>query len=327
MNSKSLSIIIPVGKNDVHLDHCLSSISRSTISPTEVIIVFDGWVKEFSQALHSEMNLRLFYEEKCGPAACRNIGASHAIGDLICFCDSDIELHINTLERAVDFVRKEGIDGVIGSYDDEPFHSSIISQFRNRLHRFHHQKNHLIDGVFWGAFGMIKKEVFLETGMFNTVYERPSIEDIEFGYRLKERGYRVLLNANLLIKHRKAWTLKNVIHTDIFLRAKPWTLLLDKYPQNKEDLNVSLKERASALFALLIIMSILVVVVDLRLWPLIALSFLGLLVLQQDFYLKLFSKLKPQAFPSILALHILYYWCAFIGLVLAKTELLRRKWE
>ncbi len=55
---------------------------------------------------------------------------------------------------------------------------------------------------------------------------RPSIEDIELGYRLRRAGYRIRLDRNLQGTHLKRWRLPSYIWNDITRRAMPWARLI-----------------------------------------------------------------------------------------------------
>ena len=64
----------------------------------------------------------------------------------------------------------------------------------------------------------IRKNIFKEFEGFNQKrYNKHSIEDIELGYRICERGYQILLDKRLQVKHLKRWEFAQMISTDIFL--------------------------------------------------------------------------------------------------------------
>jgi len=75
-------------------------------------------------------------------------------------------------------------------------------------------------------------------------YTRPSIEDIELGYRLREAGGKIRLIPQLQCTHLKVWHFFNLIHTEIFCRAIPWSRLMLSRTEIIDDLNISLGERA-----------------------------------------------------------------------------------
>ena len=81
-------------------------------------------------------------------------------------------------------------------------------------------------------------------------FPRPSIEDIELGYRLKAAGYQTLLCKNIQVKHLKSWSLIGLLKTDIFDRALPWAELILQYRFLPNDLNLSSSQRVTTLLLL-----------------------------------------------------------------------------
>jgi GT2 family glycosyltransferase len=135
---------------------------------------------------------------------------------------------------------------LIGSYDDEPAAQNFFSQYKNLLHHYVHQTSSEEASTFWGACGAIRREVFLALGGFDDKqYPRPSIEDIEFGYRLKRAGYRIRLVKGLQVKHLKRWDAFSLIKTDFFQRALPWTELILRDRHLVNDLNLQTSSRIS----------------------------------------------------------------------------------
>ncbi len=182
-----------------------------------------------------------------GPAEARNLGAHEAKGEILLFVDADVVVKPDTVERvAADFENPE-IAAVFGSYDDEPAETNFISQYKNLFHRFVHQQSSSEAETFWAGCGAVRREIFLAVDGFNAErYPRPAIEDIELGYRLRAKGYRILLDKQLHAKHLKRWTLKSMLHADIFCRAIPWSTLILENQNMVNDLNLQTTDRISA---------------------------------------------------------------------------------
>jgi len=100
--------------------------------------------------------------------------------------------------------------------------------------------------TFWTGCGAVRRGIFLELGGFDESFRAPSIEDIELGYRMRARGYRIALCKRLLVKHAKRWTMAGLLRSDICRRAIPWTVLQLTYGKILDDLNVSRTQRASS---------------------------------------------------------------------------------
>jgi len=318
--SSSISIVIAAHVLDSKLRRCLNAVSSySTENLAEVVLVLDGIdrANQFFDNVDSTDLKVISLDKSYGPAYARNIGASQARADVLFFLDSDVEISADTLSKVADhFLSPNAPDALIGSYDDEPAETSVVSRFRNLLHYYTHQQASDEASTFWGACGAIRKDAFVQIGGFNTDFSKPSVEDIELGYRLKLKGYRIKLNKELQVKHLKKWSFKSMVETDVFLRAKPWTELLFQYKQwGKRDLNVKNSERAAVFILCMLLISL-----GFGLFYTYALFlslafFLILLVIKRNVYFFL-SKHFRQQLPIVIILHWTYLISGAFGLVL-----------
>lgn len=189
-----------------------------------------------------------------GPARARNLGAQKASGTLLFFIDADVCVHPATVEgmlRAFD--ENPLVEAVIGSYDSDPACPEFLSRYRNLMHCYTHQEAKREATTFWSGCGAIRRSTFLEHDGFRESYKRPAIEDIELGYRLRQSGCQMLLDHTILCKHLKTWTFWNLIKTDIFDRAIPWTELILRDSHMPNDLNLQLSHRVSTAMAFLLV--------------------------------------------------------------------------
>ena len=243
-----ISVIVPVYNGERFLQRCLEPL---TASGKEVIVVDDCSTDKSAEISRQLGATVLHMPRQSGPAGARNHGAQIALGEILLFVDADVVLQSDSLERvADDFVKNPDIAAVFGSYDDDPAEENFISQYKNLFHHFVHQQSRIDAQTFWAGCGAVRREVFLAVGGFNSErYPRPSIEDIELGYRMRARGYRILLDKQLQGKHLKKWDLKSLLHADIFCRAVPWSMLILESKGMVNDLNLQTSDRISAILA------------------------------------------------------------------------------
>ena len=188
-SENSISVIVPAHNNAEVLGECLSAIAHST-ETAEVIVVDDASTDNSSAVASSAGAKVVQLSVNSGPAAARNRGASLARGDILFFVDADVVLR----PRMVDRVKKLLTDhrefsAVFGSYDASPRQENWISQYRNLLHHYHHQRAGAEASTLWAGCGAIRRATFLELGGFDEKrFPHPSIEDIELGYRVGCRG-------------------------------------------------------------------------------------------------------------------------------------------
>lgn len=244
----TVSIVIPVYNGGAAFRQCLESIPTSTYPPLEVIVVSDGDTDGSGQLAETFGAKVLRLPSPGGPARARNLGAEAAQGDIVFFVDADVTLHPHTLERVKQqFQADPSLSALIGSYDDAPGAENFLSQYKNLFHHYTHQISSETAFTFWGACGAIRKDVFFAVGGFDEAYQKPCIEDIELGYRLRQAGYVIRLCKDIQVKHLKRWEPLSLLRAEIFYRAIPWSELILRDRNLSADLNLSHSNRLSVL--------------------------------------------------------------------------------
>ena len=321
-----VSVIIPVHNGGDAFRACLAALSRCQPPAHELLVVVDGPDAD-AAALATAAGARLIQlPSRVGPARARNIAAAAASGDILLFVDADVVVPPGLVGRMAAFLGgNPGIAAVIGSYDDAPADPGFLSQYRNLLHHYVHQTGHEEASTFWCGCGAIRRDVFLSAGGFNGGFADPSIEDIEFGYRLRQGGHRIRLAKDVQVTHLKRWTPWLLLRTDVFQRAAPWTRLIIRSGVLPNDLNVGTRSRVSV--ALVAVLGAALAAAVSSPWALIvaALAALGLLALNAGFYWFLWRVRGPAFTIAAVPWHWIYYACAGIGLLIgAGQELLGR---
>jgi glycosyltransferase involved in cell wall biosynthesis len=248
-----ISIIIPVYNGQETIAECLRAVSGSDYHGYECIVVDDG-SKDNTLDIVRNFPCKIIQvaDGPLGPANARNYGVEQAKGDIILFLDADVIIKLDTLSRIVkEFEEHSDVAALFGSYDETPASLNFVSQYKNLVHHFVHQQGHENATSFWSGCGAIRREIFVKMGGFDAKqFPRPSIEDIELGYRLTEAGYRIVLLKNVQVTHLKAWSLFGLLKTDIFYRAVPWTVLIVRHGRVLNDLNLSISQRISTVLLL-----------------------------------------------------------------------------
>jgi glycosyltransferase involved in cell wall biosynthesis len=254
-NETGISVVIPVHNGGINFRACLLSLRAADPPPHEIIVVSDGdsgGSGRLAEKFGAEV-LRNPNPE--GPARARNMGARHAKGDILFFVDADVTIQPDAMDRvAAAFQNDTALAAIFGSYDDEPFETNFLSQYKNLFHHYVHHTAKREASTFWGAGGAIRRDLFLMMGGFNEGYRRlmrkstpGTSEDIELGYRLKKSGYKIELIKELTVKHLKRWTVLGLLKADIFYRAVPWTRLILCEGRFLNDLNTKISGRISVL--------------------------------------------------------------------------------
>jgi glycosyltransferase involved in cell wall biosynthesis len=234
----SLSVVIPATDRPSTLDECVRAIEGAADPPDEVIVI-DG-------------------PYGIGPAEARNAGAQRATGEVIVFVDSDVLVHGDAFRRIRKaFVDDPSLTGLFGSYDDDPRPGGIVSDFRNLLHHHVHQTAPGAAATFWAGIGAVRRDDFVAVGGFDErSFPRPSIEDIDLGMRIIDRGGRIILDPFLQGKHLKRWSLVEMVRTDFAARGAPWVALLLRRGTSSTALNLGWRHRTTAAASLLLLLAL-----------------------------------------------------------------------
>jgi len=262
-SSLRLSVIVPFHRNLDQLRQCLQAVVCATtalpaeVAESEVIVAADGAVDD-PAPLAREVGARvLAIAGPQGPAVARNRAAEAARGDLLVFVDTDVVVREQALARlASHFLADSELAAAFGAYDETPADTGFFSQCRNLAHSFIHQRSNREAHTFWAGLGMVRAVAFAAVGGFDERFARPSVEDIDLGYRLRAAGGRIVLDPSAQGTHLKRWTLWSGIVTDIKSRGVPWTQLFSRYGGMRNDLNVTFKYRACVVLAYLLLGSL-----------------------------------------------------------------------
>ncbi|HWW87832.1 MAG TPA: glycosyltransferase [Vicinamibacterales bacterium] len=252
----SLSIVVPFHRNIAHLAGSLAGL-RTALNridqpdkSCEIIVVADGATEPCSELVTEMAGRVVNLPTQSGPAVARNRGAAVARGPLLVFVDSDVVVAPDALRHIVSvFDREPDLAALFGAYDENPHDVAFISQARNLSHSFVHQRSRSSAGTFWAGLGAVRAESFAAVGGFDERFARPSVEDIDLGYRLRAAGCRIALDSTIRGTHLKVWSLWSGLRTDLFDRGIPWTQLLHRYRSLEDDLNLSRVYRACVIVA------------------------------------------------------------------------------
>jgi len=316
-----ISVITPVHDGGDGFRACLAGLAACSPPAHELIVVADG-SRDESATLAAAAGARVIaLPAAVGPARARNIGAAAATGDALLFIDADVVVPPGLVGRVAMYLQEHpGIAAVIGSYDDAPADPGFLSQYRNLLHHYVHQTGHEEASTFWCGCGAIRRDVFLAAGGFNGGFSEPSVEDIEFGYRLRRAGHRIRLAKDVQVTHLKRWAPLSLLCTDVLARAAPWTRLIVRSGVLPNDLNVKASARASV--ALVVTFVAALAAVPWLPWGAAAaiLAGLGLAALNAGFYWFLWRVRGPLFMLAAVPWHWAYYMCAGAGFCIGVAQ-------
>ena len=310
-----LSVVVPFHKNAEQLRRSLTALRASVTSlPPDaelagLVVVADGATEDL-ESLAAETGAEVLrIDGPRGPAVARNRGAAATAADVVVFVDADVVVSQRALAQfAAVFRANPHIAAVFGAYDEDPAHPGFVSVAKNLAHSFVHQRSSGEARTFWAGLGAVRTNAFAAVGGFDERFTRPSVEDIDLGYRLRSAGFRIRLDPAIQGKHLKCWTFRSAVVSDIRDRGIPWTQLLAWHGMHC-DLNLTHKYRAcvpvAALFVVLAIAGIW--------WPVLFVpamaSIIALWLLDRPYY-QFFVNRRGVAFAlAWFPMHVLHHLC------------------
>ncbi len=159
-----ISIIIPIYNQASKVDDCLKSILSQSYADWEVILVNDGSTDDIESVVahwkekFPEGRFEYFSKENEGSNPTRNFGFDHSRGDYLLFCDADITMRDDMLEKM-----KEALD----EHPDKSFAYCSFMYGRKLFRLFEYSEERLRKMPFIHASSLIRREHF--PGFDNTI--------------------------------------------------------------------------------------------------------------------------------------------------------------
>lgn len=305
----NITFIVPFHRDLASLTRCLDAFNP--LPPgCELIIAADAPVDDCQSVARSHGARVIAIAGPSGPAAARNAAAAAALGDVLVFVDADVVVSRSAVARIEQiFHEQPQTAAVFGSYDEQPDDPGFASQYKNLSHSFIHQSSAAKARTFWTGFGAVRREVFLAVGGFDERFKRPSVEDIDFGYRLSEAGHQVVLDATLSACHLKRWTVQSAIMSDVRDRGIPWTQLILRYKALHNDLNLRIENRLCIPLAYLTLVLLAIAPHAPRFLAGLPLTVAALTVLNRQYYGFLYEKRGGLFAVRAWGLHLVHHLC------------------
>jgi len=251
-----LTVVMPTYNRSDLLGRALSGLLNQTAPAEdyEIVVVDDGSTDSTPQVVAEagapEQRLRYYRQENKGPAAARNYGAREARGDIILFVGDDCIPDSRLLEEHLKAHSTEGDVGVIGHIAWHP--ELEVTPFMAFLEEgvqfgFKHIKDPA-NIPFWQCYSSnlsLPRHWLEETGGFDEDFKHAAWEDIELGYRLHERGLRLIYRREALNYHHHPTTLERYLVRQR-IAGRSVVTFWRKHPELKEDLGIAHSARPVA---------------------------------------------------------------------------------
>ncbi|AFZ13626.1 polysaccharide deacetylase [Crinalium epipsammum PCC 9333] len=204
------SLVIPTYQRRDVVVASVAALSRQEFDGKfEVIVVVDGsqdGTAEALQQLETPFPFTVIQQSNQGAASARNRGAIAARGEIVLFLDDDMEAHPQLIAEH-DRSHREGADVVLGHmpiHPDSPanFLSENVKTWgEERGARLSSPEAKLaLEDLLTGQISL-QRHLFYKVAGFDTDFTKGGTfgnEDLDFGYRLLQDGYKIVFNINAI---------------------------------------------------------------------------------------------------------------------------------
>jgi GT2 family glycosyltransferase len=253
--SLRLSLVIPTYQRCASVERLLSALKHQSLPPQEfeVIVVVDGSLdgtRELVDQAQTHYCLRGMWQPNQGRAVARNLGIRSAQGSLIVLLDDDMEPAPGLLEAHLTAHQAGPRLGVLGAVPISLESSaSSLAQYIGTKFNHHLEKLaqpgheiHLRD--FYSGNFSIRRDIFMEAGLFDEAFKIYGNEDLELFWRLRKLGVQIVYCAEALaIQHyEKIFAAVAIDHID---KGRTSNLLVQKHPESLPELKLNTRHQES----------------------------------------------------------------------------------
>ncbi len=226
-----ISIIIPVYNGEKYIADTIKTVIDQTYKNWELIIVDDGSTDNTAKVVEQFSDYRISYIKKnnTGVSDTRNVGASLAKGEILCFLDADDVWLPDNLEKKLSKLTNEQDSILVTSpmylWDEKTdYYNCQIIENNFSLDEWDEFRNLRTIHIVTSA--LMYKNYFFEAGMFDTNISTSA--DFDLVIRLRELGKFTYLNEPLVLYRCHPFQM----HNNITLYKHDMIYILKKYKSN-----------------------------------------------------------------------------------------------
>jgi glycosyltransferase involved in cell wall biosynthesis len=203
-----VTVIVPTHGRPQALERCVRALARQTLAHDrfDVVVVADGdgtGVEQALEAVRTSLSLTVLRQERAGPAAARNLGASRARSDLLAFTDDDCIPDPGWLEALAGAVERQP-DAIVGGLTTNALRSNAYAEASQVLVSYLCLRE--LEQVGGPSFVTsnnlaLTRDTFVELGGFDACFPRAGGEDRELCERWSSLGGAVRHEPAAVVRH------------------------------------------------------------------------------------------------------------------------------
>jgi GT2 family glycosyltransferase len=200
----SITLAIACFNASAYIEKTLRSVMRQTLKPDEILVIDDGSVDNSIAVINRFNEVKLLtHGHNRGIAAARNTAWQHANSEIITYIDADTIAHPHLLEILLECYIDDDIAGA-GGQGLEAIQKTRSDRWRREVLFQGWGTRYNPDAHFlFGLCSSYRRSVLQELGGFDTFF-RVSGEDMDFSFRLRRAGFRIVYHPEAKVDHLRA---------------------------------------------------------------------------------------------------------------------------
>jgi len=206
-----VSVVVACYNGARTLKSCLDSLTRLNYPDYEVILVDDGSMDASAQIASLYTTVRYFRQTNQGLSVARNVGIAAAEGEIVAFTDADCRPDEDWLYYLVNDLLSSRFAGIGGHNflppEDSPVAAAVMASPGGPAHVM------LTDRVaehIPGCNMAFYKWALEEIGGFDPIFRKAG-DDVDFCWRLQQRGYRLGFSPGGFVWHYRRSTVRDYL--------------------------------------------------------------------------------------------------------------------
>jgi mycofactocin glycosyltransferase len=238
----SVTVIVPTRDRKNELGECLESVFSQDYPKDrlEVIVVDDGSQDDTRGLLRTLPCKIISHGESRGQSYCRNRGAEAAQGEILAFIDSDCVPSVTWLKELMPSFQWDEV-GAVGGFVDGYFDESRLDRYEKAFSSLNMGKHIASSAAGASTLYVPTCNLLVRRGVYAKVggiaEEMKVGEDVDFCWRMRSNGYRLLYLPCGAVRHKH----RNVLPHMLRRRAQYGTseaLLHARHPEKKKVLQI-----------------------------------------------------------------------------------------
>jgi GT2 family glycosyltransferase len=201
MTVADMTVAIPCYNGAAYLGQTIESILEQTHPAQQIVVVDDGSTDNSADIVSRYPVQLVQHSQNKGLAAARNTAVAAATGDILVFVDVDAIAAADLLAVLLSGYDTPEIGGVGGQGIEANVHSLADRWRRAHATQGHGPAPKLVDHLY-GLCMSYRLSVLKQVGGFNPDF-RTNAEDVDFGLRVNQAGYRLRYLPQARVYHQR----------------------------------------------------------------------------------------------------------------------------